>query len=756
MVEANSEGRPGSWRLSDLGGGVALLEMDLAGRPLNVLTSAALAELEKTLLAVAGDGGVKALIVANGKAGTGTFIAGADISEIHAVTDPAEASRLAARGQEILGQLHLMPKITIAAIDGACLGGGCELALACDLRIAADDPKVQIGLPEVLLGIIPGFGGTQRLPRLIGIQPALDLILTGKRLDARKAASLGLVDRIAAPSLLREAAIAFARDAMREKKGWRPARRRKLSQRLALLAGEGSSVGRALLKKFALRAVEKKSGGRYPAPPRAVEAVIDGFPRRLEDGLRLEATLVGPLIVSETAKHLIHIFQASEELRRGAAQPGSTSGDGNAPAVARPKESIPQRRIVVAGAGVMGGGIAALLARKSIRVRLKDIRLEAITTALSHAWGLFSESVARRRMTPAEREAAYSSISGSTTFDGAGSAEMVIEAVVENLEIKKQVLREVEPLLRPDAIFASNTSSLSITSLQEAATDPARVVGLHFFNPVHRMPLVEVIFGRHTSESTIRAAERLSREIGKYPLRVKDGPGFLVNRVLMPYLNEAAWLFSRGAPLVALDRSMKRFGFPMGPFELLDEVGLDVAAKVAHILHAAFGDRAHPAPVLEQITAERRLLGKKGGSGFYIHGGGKLEPNPAVTKLQGTSGDPIPESEWEKRMLYPMVNEAARCLEEEIIRFPREVDIGCVMGIAFPPWRGGILRYADKEGVRAVCDGLVSFADREKDPQRAERYRPAALLKRLAESGGAFQQFTRDGVHEPSVSAAAR
>ncbi len=738
MLDLQTVTSSGALRLLDGGEGIAVLEIDVPGRPVNVLSTAVLQDIERTLAAIAKDSRVRALVVTGGKAGSPTFIAGADIDEIRSVADVAEATAKSRRGQEVLGGFSRFPRPTVAAISGNCMGGGTELALACDLRVAADDDRIQIALPEVLLGIFPGFGGSQRLPRLIGIRAALDLILTGKRISPRKAAQIGLVDRLAPPGSLREAALAVAREALRHKKGWRPRRRRRLGQRLGTFLLEKNSLGLALIRRTALRQITAQGGSHYPAPARAVEAVIDGSRKRLDAALELEANLVGPLVAGEVSKGLIHIFQESEALRR------EPQGSAERPAA---KGDAAPRRIGVLGAGVMGGGIAALLARRGIRTRLKDLKTDPLTAALRTAAKSFDELVRRRRMTPSERENCLASISATTDNTGLGGAEMVIEAVVENLDVKRQVLREVEPHLGEDAIFASNTSALSITALAEASARPERVVGLHFFNPVHRMPLVEVVRGARTSEETMQTAERIARELGKYPVRVKDGPGFLVNRLLMPYLNEAAHLFDEGCSMEALDRAARGFGFPMGPFELLDEVGLDVASKVSHILHAAFGERAAPSSFLDRMVGEMKLLGKKGGAGFYRHRKGKKRPNPAILRWNrppagagAAAPDPLG---WLRRMLFPMANEAARCLEEGIVASPGELDVATVFGIAFPPFRGGLCAYADWLGLGEIVQALKGFAGSAGGPSPKERFRPASLLERLAAEKKGFASLGR-------------
>jgi 3-hydroxyacyl-CoA dehydrogenase/enoyl-CoA hydratase/3-hydroxybutyryl-CoA epimerase len=719
MIDLDGLTTTGAWRLEEDEEGIAFLVFDLPGEKVNQLTAAVLEDLDRVLAALAKAEALKALIVWGGKPDSGTFIAGADIHEIRAVTDPAEASAKAHQGQEVLARFSSLPAVTIAAIHGNCLGGGTELALACDLRIASHSAGTRIGLPEVQLGILPGFGGTQRLPRLVGITRALPLILGGKPVDVHKAARIGLVDRVAYPKSLRREALALAREALAGGgKAFRPERPRPPAAARVL---ERLSPGRALIRSRARRDILRRAGAHYPAPFRALDAVIDGFGRSLAEGLKLEAALVGELVASRISKNLIDLFLSSEERRRG------------------PKGRPPPRcasagdRIGLLGAGVMGGSIAALLVRRGFRVRMKDIGLEALQVGLARVHELFGAKLAAGRMTRGEIANAMAAISPTTEYSGFDGLAVVIEAVVENLEIKKKVLREVEAKVPESAIFASNTSALSISELQKASLRPERVVGLHFFNPVDRMQLVEVVRGEQTSEETLLAAETLARDLKKIPVRVADGPGFLVNRVLAPYLNEAVRLFEEGYSPPAIDAAVRAFGMPLGPFELLDEVGLDVAAKVGAILHKAFGERARPPEILSRFLEMPHLLGKKSGKGFYIHGGRKRTPNPLVMRLGGTGGSDFKSDDaalWVKRLMYPLINEAARALDERIVERPSLVDLAMVLGTGFAPFRGGPLRYADVVGTAQVAAALREL--------REPRHQPCELLERLAASGEGF------------------
>jgi 3-hydroxyacyl-CoA dehydrogenase/enoyl-CoA hydratase/3-hydroxybutyryl-CoA epimerase len=731
-----------AFRVESLGDGVAALLFDLPGSKVNKLSAAALMELDGQLERLGRDSSVRALIIASGKEGSSTFIAGADIEEIAAIRDAAEAREKAARAHAVFDRLDRMPMPTIAVVHGKCLGGGTELILACDFRLATDHPQTSIGLPEVLLGIIPGFGGTQRLPRLIGIQPALDIILNGKSVDARAAFKLGLVDRIAPVPLYRDAALRFAKETIAAAGGreFLPRRRRSLGQRLI----EGTPPGRSLIRLLARRGVRQRTRGLYPAPLRAVEAVIDGFSKPLEDGLKLELDLVASLIAGAPSKRLIDVFQSSERLRRGPAGDGEKAASAGA-APPRTLDDAP-RALGILGAGVMGGSIAALVARKGFRVRLKDIAPAALAAGLREARRSFDDLVKKRRLKPNEAENALLAIAPTMETRGFAHVEGVLEAVVEDIGIKKRVLAEIEPRLPAGAFFATNTSALSIDELAEAAARPERVAGLHFFNPVHRMPLVEVVVGARSSEETVAGLESLAREIGKYPLRVQNGPGFLVNRLLLPYLNEAGFLFEEGYRMEAIEAAALDFGLPVGPFALLDEIGFDVAAKVGKHLHEKLGERAAPSGLLQRLVEEEKLLGKKGGAGFYRYRGGKRRgPNPRVRRHGGAGALPDKPEWWIQRLLMPMVNEASRCLEEGIVREAWEVDIAMVLGTGFPPFRGGPLHWADSIGLAEVVKTLDDLAH-VTGAKGGARFAPHESLKRRALAGARFHD--REAVRE--------
>jgi len=729
MTGKKNSSTGGAWRLEPPEDGIAVLVFDLPGEKVNKLSKAVLDDLGRVLDEIASDGRIRALVLIGGKEDSGTFIAGADIGEIRAIGNVAEATELARRGQAVLGKLSGMRAVTIAAIHGNCLGGGAEFALACDFRLGSDSEKTRLALPEVQLGILPGFGGTQRLPRLVGLARALPIILGGKPLDMRKALKLGMVDEVVYVSDLRAASVSFAARVLAGKgKAYRPrSRARKSSLLLRLL--EKTRPGRNLIRWKALKDIRRKAGEHYPAPFKALDAMVDGFGMTLEKGLELEAGLVGELVTSETCKNLIDLFLASESARRGG--PGKKKVRG----AARPAQ--PGDLVGLLGAGVMGGGLAALVARKGYRVRMKDINREAIAAGYRRIDEIFRGRVARRRMKKTEPINILARITTSTDYVGFSSAGIVLEAIVEDMEIKKKVLREAEGEMGRHVVFASNTSALSIDDLQNAAKWPGRVVGLHFFNPVEQMPLVEVIRGSRTTEAALVAAETLARSLGKIPVRCADGPGFLVNRVLGAYLNEAVRLLEEGYSPRAIDSAVREFGMPMGPFELVDEVGHDVASKVAGILHVGLGERARPPELLSSLGGDPDVLGRKTGRGFYLHKGkgrgGKLKLNSKLLgEVPGASGSfRTPDVDlWIRRLIYPLINEAAWALDEGIVATASDVDLAMVFGTGFAPFRGGPLRYADSIGAGKVAEGLKGFNE--------ERLAPCDLLEKLALQDGNF------------------
>ena len=548
--------------------GLAFLIFDKPHDKVNLLTAPVVAVLEILIDQASHDKNVRGLVVMSAK--PASFIAGADINEIRALRSVQDAERASRKGQRLFDAVERLPFPVVAAINGTCLGGGTELVLSCHFRIVADDPRVEIGLPEVRLGIMPGWGGTQRLPRLVGLAPGLDMILTGRSANARRAVSLGLADEIVPSELLLE--------------------------------------GLALASQFARRGLRKRVAEvHYPAPYRALEAVLHGLRHGMAEGLLREAELLGPLAASRTSKNLVSIFLMQRAARR---DPGVDD-----PAV-RPKDV---RAAAVIGAGVMGGGIAQALARSGVGVRLKDIDPQALSRGIRHAHDLYQEEVRKGRLSRRERDLKAALIQPTLEYTGLRRSDVVIEAVVESLAVKHKVLREVEAVVPEGFIFATNTSSLPIEAIGKEARRPEDVVGLHFFNPVHKMPLVEVIKGPRTSQEAVATAVALAKRIGKTPIVVGDAPGFLVNRILMTYLGESLVMIEEGGRIDEIDRVMLDFGMPMGPLALLDQIGIDVANHVAGVLSEAFRDRA-PRSTALQILKDKGWLGRKTGRGFYEYG----------------------------------------------------------------------------------------------------------------------------------------
>jgi 3-hydroxyacyl-CoA dehydrogenase/enoyl-CoA hydratase/3-hydroxybutyryl-CoA epimerase len=683
--------------------GVAVVTLDTAGEKVNILNAALLGAMENIARDLVSRQELAAVVVISAK--HGGFIAGADIHEIESVIDADAGAELARQGQRIFGLWAALPFPVVAALHGHCLGGGTEFALACHCRIAT--PDAVIALPEVRLGILPGFGGTQRLPRLISIEKALDIILTGRNVHAEEALALGLVDRLAPAGGLLDEAVVLAREAALDASHLRAARKRhQRSLRHWLL--EKNPIGRALLFGEAHKRAVARAEGHYPGPPAIVEVVRRGLSMPIEQGLELEAKELGRLIVTEVSKNLVHLFFLSQRPKKGA------------PVTAEPTKVA---KAAVLGAGVMGGGIAQLLAARAVPVLLKDIRSEAVTAGLAQAREMFGRQLAKKDGDAGKVAAKMTLITGTTSYDGFEGIDLVIEAVVEKMGVKQSVLRETETHMSAAAIFATNTSALSVSELQSVAQHPGRVGGMHFFNPVDRMPLVEIIRGERTDERTVATLFDTALRLGKTPVVVADRPGFLVNRLLVAYLNEACLAAGEGIEWQSLDRLAREFGLPMGPFRLIDEVGIDIAAEVGRTLCSAF-PWLPESPLLAAAEASG-LKGKKGGEGFYLYpADSKPQPNPAIgEKLKLPGKSQAGEADL-RRLLLLMVNEAGRCLEEAVVAAPEDIDTGMVFGAGFPPFRGGLCRWADSEGLVKLVGELEELAGKH-----GERFAPCSWLK---------------------------
>lgn len=695
---------------------IAVITIDVPGEKMNTLKAEFGHQVRAILKQIRDNKALSGVVFISAK--EDNFIAGADINMIGDCKTAQEAETLARQGQQIMADIRALPITVIAAINGACLGGGLELALACHGRICTDDPKTVLGLPEMQLGLLPGSGGTQRLPRLIGVSTALEMILTGKQLRPRQALKVGLVDEVVPASILLEAAVALA------KKG-RPTDRR-LPVRERILAGP---LGRSVLFRMVGKKTAHKTQGNYPATERILQVVETGLSQGSSSGYAAEARAFGELAMTPQSAALRNIFFASTELKK---DPGARA------------EAGPLRSVGILGGGLMGGGIAYVTASKGkLPVRIKDIKAQGINHALKYSWDLLDQKVRRRHIKAAERNSQMALISGATDYRGFSHRDVVIEAVFEDLTLKQKMVAEVEAHCAPETIFASNTSSLPIGDIAAQAARPGQVIGLHFFSPVEKMPLVEVIPHAGTSEQTVATTVKLAKKQGKTPIVVADKAGFYVNRILAPYINEAMRILTEGVKIEYIDRALVKFGFPVGPIQLLDEVGIDTGTKIIPVLEAAYGERfSPPANIINAILNDDRK-GRKNGRGFYLYGKkgrkSKKQPDPAIYPLIGIGGqtNTLSSQQVSERCVMMMLNEAARCHAEGIIRSARDGDIGAVFGIGFPPFLGGPFRYMDTLGAGEVVAILQRLA-----AQYGPRFTPCEALLHMAEQRQTFWSRT--------------
>ena len=694
--------------------GIAKVVFDLPGEPVNKFTTRVGQELHQLFNQLRGDRTVRGVVFLSGK--RDNFIAGADIDAFATLATSEEALELVRAGQELVSRFGDLDKPIVAAIHGACLGGGLEAALACAYRIATNHPKTTIGLPEVQLGIIPAAGGCQRLPRLIGARAALDIILAGKTIAAKRAHRLGIVDELVHPAVLGQVALNAA---TRLADGWKPRRSR---GGLASLVLDRTPLGRRLVFSAATKQVMKKTGGNYPAPLAALEAIGQGFRRGVKAGLYREAQLFAELAVGNVSRRLVQIFFATTALKKDTAVDGKT---------AQAREVL---NVGLVGSGFMGAGIGGTaVARAGIDVRFRDTDLKRVKLGLDGARKILRDRLKRRRLTKHEHRRLDALISGGTDWAGFPRADLVIEAVFEDLEVKQQVFAELETQTREDCVLASNTSTISITRIAEGLKRPERVVGMHFFSPVEKMPLLEVIVTDWTATWVTATAAAFGRRMGKTVIVVQDRPGFWVNRILAPYLSEAGLLLHEGVSIEDIDRSMRRFGFPVGPITLLDEVGLDVALKASHVMHAAFGDRMTPIDGLARLV-DRGCLGRKNGRGFYRYEKGKKRGvDPAAYEAFDVQPRPVPNPDIEKRLVFSLLNEAAAAVEEGVVRSARDGDVGAIFGIGYPPFRGGPLRQLDDIGAARSVGTLDRLCQAYGD-----RFAPVSALNRMAASNLCF------------------
>ncbi len=702
--------------------GVMTIVIDMPDRAVNVLDEGLLRDLDAVVSSLEQDQTLSLVVFRSGK--ESGFLAGADVQQLQQVATAQEVETAIRAGQQLYSRIAALPMLTVAVIHGPCLGGGLELALACGFRAARDDESTRIGLPETQLGVIPGWGGTQRLPRLIGLESALRMILEGQRLPAAKALKFGLVD-MAAPRERFEAELKnFLTDRLAGKKV-----RRKRRGLPARLRGE-TWLGRKLVFSIA----RKKLGRRlvqYPALAGAMRAIETGLAHGISRGLDTEREEFCRALFTPTCRSLLGLFMQRERARNSE----TWSGAGVVPA--------PVKTIAVVGAGTMGAAIAQLAAFQGLNVVLKDIRQDLVDAGLKRLESLMQDAVRSGSLDATAARQRCDAVTGTIEWEPVASADVVIEAVVERIDIKQNVFRELDGRLRPESLIVSNTSALSIGELAKATCRAPQVAGLHFFNPVHRMAIVEVVRSAATNDQTIATLVNLARDLGKVPIVVAEGPGFLVNRILFPYLDEAVRLVCEGMPAAQVDGEAEDFGMMMGPLETLDHVGLDIAADVARTM-APLG--VEPSPVPQRLAAmvAQGRLGRKSGTGFYMYRDGhKQGAAPAVdaaakSMVQAAAPVSVPFgsgklNEPQVRLALAIVNASAQCLSDKIVTEPWIIDLAMVLGTGFAPFHGGPLRLADTWGIDRVVAELDRLAER-----RGARFSPCALLREMQAGGRKF------------------
>ena len=682
-------------KFEELDGPIGLLTLDLPGKSVNTLGREVMAEIGEQVAGLGDRRDLQGLLFRSGK--PGQFIAGADLRELGSLVDASEEAVEAglSSGHDLFTAIGDLPFPVVALVDGQCLGGGTELILSMDERVAVDDPKVQIVLPEVKLGLFPAWGGSQRLPRLIGLHHAIEMICSGSAVTAGRAAELGLVfDAVPADSLLEEGLRVLR---------WLGEDDRYLQRREALRAAMGLTENQAAFS-FAVAAgqVLMKTKGQYPAPLAALESMQLGLNLPLEQGLAVERKCARQIVGSEVSGNLIRVFFMQNRLGRDAGGPADI-------------EAVPVERIGVIGAGLMGGGIATAHARRGIPATMIDVDNDRLADGLRQAADVVESRIKIGRATPEDLGRMMAMLSTATSHASLADCDVVVEAVTENETLKTGVYEQLAPLLGPETILASNTSTISITRMSAAAPNAEQFAGLHFFYPVDRMQLVEVIRGEGTSDQTIATLVQLARRVGKTPIVMKDCPGFLVNRILLPYMAESLQLMCEGATIDAIDRAATKFGMPMGPIALHDLVGLDTALYAGRVVSTAYSDRALDFPILEDLVNAGRL-GKKSGRGIRQFVGRKGRPTvdpefDAFLEPYRLEPRDFSNAELQDRLFLPMLLEATRVMEESIVREPAHVDMGLILGIGFPPFRGGLLGWCDGQGAGEVLRRLEPLVE---------------------------------------------
>src|SRR5256714_6699626 len=711
--------------------GIAIVTFDLPNESVNKLSRAVKDEFVALVSSLERDTTVHAAVLISGK--PDVWIAGADIEEFQELKTATDAERLSRDGQMLLDSVERLRIPIIAATHGACLGGGLETALACRYRIATDHPKTILGLPEVQLGLIPGAGGTQRLPRQIGLTDALDLILTGKNVRAKKALQLGVIDELVHPSILRSVALQRAHEVA---EGRRKSERRSRGIKGLLL--DSNPAGRTMVLRKAREQTLAKSRGHYPALIAAIDVIAAGYEKGIAYGYREESRRFGEMAMTDVSKQLIFLFFATNELKKDPGVDPAQYPDLPVSAF----EPLPVQKIAIIGAGFMGAGIASIAVQHGSLVRLKDADHARVAKGYAAVRDVLKERLTRKQITKVQYSDYMALVGGTVDYSGFGNVDLVIEAVVEDLAVQHHELRGTEAAIKPQAIFATNTSTIPIALIAQASSRPDRVLGMHFFSPVHKMPLLEVITTEQVYPQVLATAVAYGKRLGKTVIVVNDGPGFYVNRILSPYINEAGILPDHRGAVRLLEKALVDFGFPVGPITLIDEVGLDVELKAGKIMADSFPDRMQPAKSLQAVVAAGRS-GRKSQKGVYTYAKegtkGEVDPSvctlflapgsiPVTPSITPASAEPpsqpeMPAVQIQQRTVLAMLNEAARCLSDGIIRSARDGDVGAVFGIGFPPFRGGPFRYLDALGIKIVVQRLEDL-----NARFPGRFEPAELL----------------------------
>ena len=664
---------------------VCLLTFDRPESGANIFDAATMSELSEHVDVIEGDQSLRGLIITSAK--KSIFIAGADLKTLLKQARTGELGAFIAEGQRVFNRIAALKIPSVAAIHGACAGGGYEVTLASDWRVASDDPATRIGLPETTLGLIPAWGGSTRLPRLIGEDNAAEVILKGKLYSASEALKIGLVDEVVT--------------------------REKLLDAARRLIGKGKRPPAKI----------SRSKGKTPVPSdpksaraRALGVITTGGANAIDESLKLELDAIVDLGKTESTQNLIRNFFLAEKYKKGASKAQF--------------EKVAHAAVI--GAGVMGSGIAQWLSARGVTVILRDVNRELLDRGLVNIEKTYADAVKRGLVAEEKAKQGRARIVASTAPMELRDVQFVIEAASEKIDIKKEIFRELSMQAGPKTIIATNTSALPVSELADCTVSPDRVIGLHFFNPVSRMKLVEVVVAKETSDETKERALVFVRQVGKLPIVVRDAPGFLVNRVLFPYLLEAAELFESGVELDRIDEKLVKWGMPMGPLRLIDEIGLDVTLDIAATLEKAYGRRDR-APEILQRMRESKLLGRKSGAGFYKYEGKQQSPNESLVQWR-RAGSARNDVDLANRLMFLMINEAARCIEEEVVEAPEDADYGMILGTGFAPHRGGPLRFAEHFGLKKVIDEMNRLA------QSDDRFEPCEILKKHARDGTKFYE----------------